>query len=131
MITLSDISEIIYDRCKVFDVPLFIADTTPLGEIDQERIVIIAKSIEDGKFWERCFVEVNWCVPDLHDEGNLVRVKEVERLLKQVYYGTGTCDNINYRFKKYSTNIEWEKEMRYHIANVRLMFNIQKVLENG
>lgn len=127
MITRTDIEEILYDKCRDFGVETYLADTTPIGEIKEERLVIIPKNIQDGRYWYRCFVEVNWCVPDIHNEKDGVRIKSVEKSMSVLDYGQGLCDGTQYRWKKESEGVESEPEANYHYVNKRLLFNIQKV----
>lgn len=127
MITLSDIGEIIYDYCRSFGVPLYLRDTLPVGDVTDERVVIIPKTIEDGKYWLRSFVEVNWLVPDIHFEANLRRIKDIERIMYPIQ-GTGTKDGTKYKYTRYSTSVENLSEANCHMVNVRILFNIQNVI---
>lgn len=127
MISASDISEIIYDACAQFGVTRYIAETFPEEEITDERIVIIPRQITDGRFWKRCFVEVNWCVPDLKGEPT-ARLKDVERELLTIGEGCGECDGTTYRYTKNSSQLIADKSLNLHYANLQLLFEILNTL---
>ena len=130
MITTSDISEVIYDACRHYGVSIYIADTFPDEEIDEERIVIIAKQIStEGKYWNRCYVEVNWCVPDIEDEADGIRLKEVERLMRDIAQGNGSLDGTTYRYSVKSTQVVGDRRLRIHYANSQILFESLKTLE--
>lgn len=127
MITISDIGEILFDKCKPFSLPTYIKGSIPLGEVTEERICILPMSIEDGKYWCKCSVKVNWCVPDVLGERS-PRIKDAEKALESLYYGQGTLDGAKYKYKKSSVSVEQNSELRCHFVNLSLLFYIQKVL---
>lgn len=129
MITTSDIAQAIYNDCRGFSVPLYISGVIPVGDVKDERIIIIPKSIEDGTRWYRCFAEVNWLVPDIKGEADRRRLSAVERLVKPLYYRQGVIDGTQYRYRKYSLGIEQERGLDCHYVNLRLLIEIQKVIE--
>lgn len=129
MITTSDIAQVIHKDCRGFGIPLYISGNIPVGDVDDERIVIIPKTIEDGTRWYRCFAEVNWLVPDIKGEADRRRLGVVERLLKPLFYRQGVIDGTQYRYRKYSTGIEQERGLDCHYVNLRLLIEIQKVIE--
>lgn len=129
MITTSDIAQAIYNDCRGFGVPLYISGVIPVGDVKDERIIIIPKSIEDGTRWYRCFAEVNWLVPDIKGEADRRRLGAVERLVKPLYYRQGVIDGTQYRYRKYSLGIEQERGLDCHYVNLRLLIEIQKVIE--
>ena len=129
MITTSDIAQAIYNDCRGFGVPLYISGVIPVGDVKDERIIIIPKSIEDGTRWYRCFAEVNWLVPDNKGEADRRRLSAVERLVKPLYYRQGVIDGTQYRYRKYSLGIEQERGLDCHYVNLRLLIEIQKVIE--
>ena len=94
MITQGDIAKILYTDCQVFGLPVYQKDNTPKGKVTKERIVIIPKSGSVQRFWEKCYVEVNFCVPDIKGQANLIRMDELEReAVKVLNRVSGTFDN--------------------------------------
>lgn len=126
MITISDIGERIYDDCRQFGVATYLKGNIPDGEVTTERIVIYPTQIANGMYWQRCFLDVNWCVPDI-DEAASLRLKQIERELVKIYTGTGVIDDSAYTYNKDSTEIAEDKDLKCHYVNVRLLFKIQKV----
>lgn len=128
MITQGDIAKILYTDCKVFGLPVYQKDNVPKGKVTKERIVVIPKSGSVQRFWEKCYVEVNFCVPDIKGQANLIRMDELEREAVRVLNRvSGTFDNTRYRYSKDSTSREEDTELGCHFVNVRLLFEILNV----
>lgn len=125
MIVQGDIANIIYMDCQQFDLPVYPKDNVPVGKVTNERIVVIPKSGATETYWEKCFVEVNFCVPDKNGEADLIRLTELERMAVAVLkYKSGMYDDTRYRYKKESTSREKDIELECHFVNVRLLFEI-------
>lgn len=125
MIVQGDIAKILYKDCKQFGLPVYQKYNTPTGKVTQERIVVIPKSGTVETYWEKCFVEVNFCVPDKKGKANLIRMDELEReAVKALKYGSGMYDGTRYKYKKESTSREEDMELGCHFVNVRLLFKI-------
>ena len=128
MITIGDISRRIYDDCRFLGVPIFIRGAIPEGKLEKERVIINPKTIEDGTNWYRGYVEVNYLVPDRNGEENGIRLDEVERCLKPLFYKQGVIDGTRYRYRRYSIGREQESSLECHFVNIRLLVEIQKVI---
>lgn len=125
MIVQGDIAKILYKDCQQFGLPVYQKDNTPTGKVVKERIVVIPKSGTPDTYWEKCYVEVNFCVPDKKGKADLIRMDELEReAVKVLKYGSGMYDNTRYRYKKESTSREEDIELGCHFVNVRLLFEI-------
>lgn len=125
MIAQGDIAKILYTDCQVFDIDVYQKDNLPKGKVLKERIVIIPKSGVMEAYWEKCYVEVNFCVPDIKGQANLIRMDELERMaLENLRYSTGVYDDTLYRYKKESTSREEDAELGCHYVNIRLLFEI-------
>lgn len=125
MITQSDLLEVTYDMCKQFNTELFMPDTFPEEEIESERIVILGGRITDGSRWDRTPVRINWCVPDIKGEPDLIRLKEVEKLLRDTFSrGAGMVDGCRYRWRRESTETVTERGMKVHYANLTLKYEL-------
>ena len=125
MIAQGDIAKILYTDCQVFDIDVYQKDNLPKGKVLKERIVVIPKSGVMEAYWEKCYVEVNFCVPDIKGQANLIRMDELERMaLENLRYSTGVYDDTLYRYKKESTSREEDAELGCHYVNIRLLFEI-------
>ena len=83
MIVTTDIANILFRDCKSFGIKTVPFGKTITGELKEECITIHVKGQTSGTYWEKCFVEVNLCVPNLRDgEANTIRLNEIERLSK-------------------------------------------------
>lgn len=128
MITQADIYEIIYRDCEVFDIPRYSRDNAPKGKITQERIVIIPKRGTPDTYWEKSYVEVNFCVPDKKGVIDEIRLKELERwAVSELKRKSGIWDDTRYRYSKESSGNEADEELGCHYVNVRLLFEILNV----
>lgn len=86
MITTADIGNMLFSHCKQLQMcDVYQKGNVPLGKVEKERIVVCAKSLSEDTEWEKCYVEVNYLVPDRDEQGNenLIRLEEVERVLKE------------------------------------------------
>lgn len=125
MITQGDIAKILYSDCQCFGLPVYQKDNTPVGKVTTERIVVIPKSGTVDTYWEKCYVEVNFCVPDKKGKADLIRMDELERKAVSVLgSNSGVYDNTRYRYTKESTSREEDNELGCHFVNVRLLFEI-------
>lgn len=128
MITQGDIAKILYSDCQCFGLPVYQKDNTPVGKVTTERIVVIPKSGTIDTYWEKCYVEVNFCVPDKKGKADLIRMDELEREAVAILkYRSGEYDDTRYRYKKESTSREEDVELGCHFVNVRLLFEILNV----
>lgn len=129
MITQETIGEILFDKCaEVFtDVPIYLKGNEPEGEIDTERVVVITRRIESGKYWNRSMCEINYCVPNRAEEKDGIRLKVAQTMLKPLYSGCGTAEGERYRFKKMSVGEEEERDLRYYFVNLKVLFEILNV----
>ncbi|MBQ7211613.1 MAG: hypothetical protein IJS19_02915 [Muribaculaceae bacterium] len=124
MIATTDIANIIAEGCSAFGLPIFQVGNVERGEITSERIVIVPKPQNEGKFWRKCFVEVNICVPDDDIGADLQRLNELEKSAYSHFkrYTVGNYDGTPYRYKKDSIGIEEDTQMKCHYVNVRVLF---------
>lgn len=131
MIGTKDIEQIlIRDLAGLLDVDsIFVEDDTPLGMVTRERITIHCKGLRTRTYFRRCFVEVNWCVPDLTDGvPDSARLQQVERTLLRALDGNvGEFDSTVYRYGVESSSVH-RSDLGCHYANVRLLFETLNVL---
>lgn len=126
MIKNKDIETIlIRDLSKVVDVDnIFVSDDIPEGAVTKERVVIIVKRLSVSDIFSKCYVEVNWCVPDIGNSANSARLGEVERFL--CLDGIGEYDDTTYRYGVESTEV-LKSDLKCHYLNTRLLFEILNV----
>lgn len=120
MITESDAGNILYRDCSVFGVPIY-QGLRKAFQNNTERIIIIPKQQQKGGVWDKCYIEVNWFIPDTK-EPNLIRLHEIERLLRKELNGVGQYDSTTYRYSIESTQILEASDYKSHYANARVMF---------
>lgn len=126
MIVQGDIAKILYKDCETFGLPVYQKENAPKGKVTRERIVIIPKSGTTETYWEKCYVEVNFCVPNLADgSANLIRLDELERVAVSVLKKkSGVWDSTRYIYRKDQTSREADMELGCYYVNVRLLFEI-------
>lgn len=125
MIVQGDIAKILYKDCLQFGLPVYQKDNTPTGKLKKERIVVIPKSGTMDTYWEKCFVEVNICVPDKDGVADLIRLDELERrIARDLKFKSGVYDSTRYMYQRQSTSRERDIELGCHFVNIRLLFKI-------
>lgn len=129
MIATGDITNILYSDCEAFGIQTFCKGNIPKGELISERIIIRPKEIIPDKIWEKCFVEINLCVPDIAlDEANSIRLAELERLAKKKFKSaTGMYDDTVYHYSYSSVSTEGDSDMKCHFVNIKVLFKILNV----
>ena len=130
MIVTTDIADILYRDCKSFGIKIVPFGKTLTGKLPNERITIHVKGQTPEKYWEKCFVEVNLCVPDLRDNlANTIRLKELERIAKEKFRSvTNTFDGTRYLYELDTITIEADTALKCHFVNCRLLFNVLNVM---
>ena len=126
MIVTTDIADILYRDCNAFGIEIVPFGKTLNGELKDERITIHIKGQTPSKYWEKCFCEVNLCVPDLGvDIANTLRLKKLERKAKELFKSvTGEFDGTMYNYGVDTIHIEADTALKCHFINCRLLFNV-------
>lgn len=129
MIVTTDIADILFRDSKDFGITIVPFGKTINGELKDERITIHVKGQTPSKYWEKCFVEVNLCVPDLGvNIANTLRLKELERKAKKLFRSvTGTFDGTRYHYEVDTIHIEADTALKCHFINCRILFNALNV----
>lgn len=129
MIVTTDIADILYRDCKAFGIEIVSFGNTLTGELKDERITIHVKGQTPSKYWEKCFCEVNLCVPDLGANiANTLRLKELERKAKELFKSvTGEFDETRYNYEIDTIHIEADTALKCHFINCRILFNALNV----
>lgn len=129
MIVTTDIADILYQDCKAFGIGIVPFGKTINGELKDERITIHVKGQTPSKYWEKCFCDVNLCVPDLGTKiANTLRLKELERKAKELFKSvTGEFDGTRYNYEIDTIHIEADTALKCHFINCRILFNALNV----
>lgn len=126
MIVTTDIANILYRDSEIFGIDIVPFGEILTGELKAERITIHVKGQIPETYWEKCFCEVNLCVPDIGlNEANTIRLNELERLAKKNFKSvTGRYDGTRYRYKYDTISIEADTALKCHFVNCRILFNV-------
>lgn len=125
MITPSNLLEITYDMCRPFGVDLYMGGMFPTSEIEEERIVILSGRIIDGARWDRSPIQINWCVPDIDGKPDLIRLKEVEHLLRTTFVrGAGKVGDYTYKYRRESIETVDGEGLKIHYVNLSLKYEL-------
>lgn len=126
MIVTTDIADILYRDCKALGIGIVPFGKTIIDELKDERITIHVKGQTPSKYWEKCFCDVNLCVPDLGANiANTLRLKELERKAKELFKSvTGEFDGTRYNYEIDTIHIEADTALKCHFINCRLLFNV-------
>ena len=129
MIVTTDIADILFRDSKDFGITIVPFGKTINGELKDERITIHVKGQTPSKYWEKCFCEVNLCVPDLGVKiANTLRLKELERKAKELFKSvTGEFDGTKYNYEIDTIHIEADTALKCHFINCRILFNALNV----
>nr|DAK18161.1 MAG TPA: hypothetical protein [Caudoviricetes sp.] len=129
MIVTTDIADILYRDCKAFGIDIVPFGKALTGELKGERITIYVKGQTPSKYWEKCFCEVNLCVPDLGVKiANTLRLKDLERKAKELFKSvTGEFDGTRYNYEIETIHIEADTALKCHFVNCRILFNALNV----
>lgn len=126
MIVTTDIANILYRDCGSFGITRVPFGRKLVGELTEERITFHVKEQKDEMYWNKCFCEVNICVPDMNKtDAKTIRLNELERLAEEKFKSvTGVYDGTRYRYEKDAIHIEEDAALKCHFVNCRLLFNV-------
>ena len=115
-----------YRHSKALGIGIVPFGKTIIDELKDERITIHVKGQTPSKYWEKCFCDVNLCVPDLGANiANTLRLKELERKAKELFKSvTGEFDGTRYNYEIDTIHIEADTALKCHFINCRLLFNV-------
>lgn len=128
MITTSDIADILYGVCTLFEMDVYRKGYIPDGVVTAERAVILPKEQTPQTFWKKAFVEINLCVPDISEGvANITRLQELERMVQFIFGKdiVGEYEDNYYRVGISSlSGINEDSDLKCHYVNVRLLFEV-------
>lgn len=130
MITSEDIALIIAEDLQAFGMPIYTKGHIPFTEtLTESRITITPKENSDGTIFDKCFVEVNFLMPDVHQEAAF-ELDNIERdavsLFKQGKAGQyeGQWYNISYSRR----SRERDEQLKCHYVHFQLLFETLNTL---
>lgn len=128
MITTSDIADILYGVCTLFEMDVYRKGYIPSGVVSSERAVILPKEQSPQTFWKKSFVEINLCVPDIKEGvANIARLQELERMAEYIFGKeiVGEYEGDYYKMGISSlSGINEDRDLKCHYVNVRLLFEV-------
>lgn len=121
-------ANILYQHCAVFGLPVNHGWERLSGKIREECIVIARHGMDDDTYWNTCFVEVNFLIPDTESGGeNKLRLDELEDSVRSVLKGAGIFNGRSYTFECISTGQEREPDLNCHYVNAKIKFDVLNV----
>lgn len=128
MVVTGDISNYFYTQLASFAIPIYQRGNIPEGEVTSERITIYAMELTSERIWQKCYVNINFEVPDLKDRADLVRLQALEQSAKTFFEDKSFTMNSNMcSYTLDSLSIEEDKPLRCHYVNARILFKILNV----
>ena len=122
---------IIAEDLKGFGMETYIKGHVPAATAIEKngRITIIPKTDDTGRIFDKCFVEVNFFLPDIHQEANY-RLDAIERDVYKIFKN-GKAGGYNeqwYNITYSRKSREEEKQLQAHYVHFQLLFEILNTL---
>lgn len=120
--------KILYRDCAVFGLPINYGWEKLDGKTRKECIVISSHKMDDDTYWNTCFVEVNFLVPDTRSgRKDKLRLDELEDSVKDLLKSTGVFNGCTYTYECISTGQERESDLGCHYVNAKIKFDVLNV----
>lgn len=130
MITTEDMAMIIADSLSAFKMPIFVKGHIPEGKVtDDGRITITPKVDSDGRIFDKCFVEVNFLLPDVREEAN-IGLDEIERDAYKLFHDgmAGEYEGQYYNITYSRRSRENDSQLKSHYVHFQLLFETLNTL---
>ena len=130
MITSEDIALIIAEDLRDFGMAIYTKGHIPFQEIEpQGRIVIIPKTDDEGRIFDKCFVEVNFLLPDVREEAD-IRLDDIERTALALFkdYKAGEYNGQWYNITYSRRSRESDSQLKAHYVHFQLLFETLNVI---
>lgn len=121
---------IIADSLSAFDMPTFVKGHIPEGDVtDEGRITITPKVDSDGRIFDKCFVEVNFLLPDIKGEAN-IELDDIERDAYELFHKgmAGECEGQYYNISYSRRSRENDSQLKSHYVHFQLLFETLNTL---
>ena len=130
MITTEDMAVIISERLGAFNMPVYFKGHIPFDGIPKEgRITITPKEDSEGRIFDKCFVEVNFILPDINQEAHY-ELDMIERnayeLFKDGFAGTFNGQHYDVSYSRRSR--EQDGQLKSHYVHLQLLFETLNTL---
>lgn len=129
-ITTADIRRIMYGILSQWGLPIHYKEDLPMGEITDERIIIVTSGEGYGKIWTTCIVTISICVPDpTPNVANLTKLDVYEKQSIKMFKDgmVGDYKGDNYVISLQKNGIEEDRQMKCHYVNLKLSFEVLNV----
>lgn len=129
-ITTADIRRIMYGILSSWGLPIHYKEDLPMGEITDERIIIVTSGEGYGKIWTTCIVTISICVPDpTPNDANLTKLDVYEKQSIKMFKDgmVGDYKGDNYVISLQKNGIEEDRQMKCHYVNLKLSFEVLNV----
>jgi hypothetical protein len=130
MITTGDIEQYFYDKCSMFGLQVYKSDTSPSSAAAKEYIVIHVKRQTSEKFNVKCFVEINFVVPDT--KTGLAQKKRLNALEKTAIdalrRGGEWIGNDFLSYQGEDKGIEADIDLKSHYVNIELLCEFKNLM---
>ena len=130
MITTEDMALIISKPLEVFGMPIFVKGHIPFSDIPSEgRITITPKTDGDGVIFDKCFVEVNFILPDIKEEAD-IRLDDIERDAYEIFHNgiTGQYQDMFYNVSYSRRSREEDRQLKSHYVHFQVLFETLNTL---
>ena len=124
MITTEDMAAIIASHLGDFGMPIYVKGHIPFENIPSDgRITILPKEDSDGQIFDKCFVEVNFFLPDVNQEADY-RLDDIERMAKSYFKKgfAGTYEDQWYNVSYSRRSREENEQLKSHYVHIQLLF---------
>ena len=130
MITTEDMALIVAKTLDGYKMPIYVKGHIPFGAIPSEgRITITPKEDSEGKYFNRCFIEVNFILPDVDEEADY-RLDDIERTAYGQFKDgfAGTYEDQWYNITYSHRSREEDGQLKSHYVHLQLLFEILNTL---
>ena len=114
-----------------FGMPIFVKGHIPVTDFipEEGRITITPKEDSDGNIFDKCFVEVNFLLPDMNQEAH----HDLDRIEREAYqlFRDGFADTYEGQWYKLSysrRSREREEKQKAHYVHFQLLFETLNTL---
>ena len=130
MITTEDMALLVSRHLEAFGMPIYVKGHIPFTKIPEEgRITITPKEDSEGQYFDKCFIEVNFLLPDVNQEANYQLdgiEREAYRIFKDGY--SDEYEDQWYKLSYSSRSREREEQLEAHYVHVQLLFETLNTL---
>jgi len=130
MITTEDMAVIVSQMIEGFDMPIYVKGHIPIANIPQEgRITILPKEDSEGRIFDKCFVEVNFFLPDIEGEAD-IRLDDIEREAYRIFHDglAGEYNGQHYDISYSRRSREQSQQLGSHYVHFQILFETLNTL---